>query len=192
MPRILRLIRMPLPGPSASAIAMGALAGCTAGLLLADLGHGVWKAVAACAAGSLPAFASMAAPLRSRFIGRVLSLLAQCRTLPMPERCLATALLCVAAHYVQISAGFDGGPLALTVTAPVALTAVCFGLDFGVAAALAISVANYFVFIPPRFSIWFESWRDLREIAGSMLVGVCAAIIFEATVRALAARRLRG
>ena len=165
--------------------------GLAIGLVLLLESASIWLVAMALALGSVPGAvwvfgASIPAAVApdSEAARDLLAVLRSARELPWIERVLATLFVSSAFLYIQLVSDYAPDYVsALAAAAPVAIATILFGLMFGLASAFGVGTADYFIFVPPRFTIWFENWRDLQGVAIFLVTAICAAVIFHAAYR---------
>ena len=171
--------------PGGSSVKRSRIIGVLAGALLVSLlfarGESWFVIVLAAASGLAPVGLSLRRQARSRFGRRgaaIVEALQSTRSLARLDRWLATIFITGGFLYIQVLADYDiNAPLGLSLAIPVAIASLLFGLEYGLGACAMIAAANYFVFVPPEFTLRFEDWRDLRGVAAFTGIAIGYALI---------------
>ena len=160
---------------------VGALAGAMLGALLFARGDSWGIITVAAASGLAPVVLSMKGAGAGGFgwLGEtIMGALQSSRALARLDRWLATVFVTGAFLYIQVLADYDiNAPMGLSLAIPVAFASLMFGLEYGLGAAALIAAANYFVFVPPEFTLLFDDWRDLRGVAAFTGVAIGYSVI---------------
>jgi hypothetical protein len=124
----------------------------------------------------------------NRLHATVARLIHETRALPKLDRMLAAGLITGAAVYFQVGADWEiasrAGPL---LAAPVVVSALLFGMDCGVASAAGAAALNWFIFVPPAYTLSTRDWLDVARIAVFVLIGLFAALVLNRAVARLRA-----